>query len=54
MPKDGCFIWGKLNYKSSIMFFTSTVFNTTLLSTTGMFLSHPQIKRKQRRLAMYL
>ena len=51
MTKDGCFIWGKRNYKSSIMFCTSTVFNATLLSTTGMlqFLLHRQIKQESNK-----
>jgi len=48
MTKDGYFIWGKLNYMSSIMFCISTAFNATLLSATGMlqFLLHPQKKKK--------
>jgi len=51
MAKDGCFIWEKLNYKSSIIFCTSTVFNATLLFTIGMlqFLLHPQIKQESNK-----
>ena len=51
MIKGACFIWGKLNYKCSIMFFISTVYNATLLSTTGVLqiLSLPQIKQKTKK-----
>ena len=43
---------GKLNYKYSIIFFTTTVINATLLSTISMlqFLSLPPIQQQSRKM----
>ena len=54
--KSGCFLIGKLNLKYSIIFFTSTIVNTTPISTTGVlqFISFPQMKQDSKKTSLLL